>query len=76
MARQSIQQGFWMMDASLQWFIWQERIKLATGARNILNVQSVQQNNGNSSTHSGDGNTFPVSPGRSFFVRMNFIFSH
>ncbi len=76
MARQSIQQGFWMMDASLQWSIWQERIKLTTGARNILNVQSVQQNNGNGSTHSGDGNTFPVSPGRSFFVRMNFIFSH
>ena len=76
MARQRTQQGFWMMDASLQWPIWQERIKLTTGARNILNVQSVQQNSENGGAHSGSGNTFPVSPGRSFFVRMNFIFSH
>lgn len=75
-ARQRTQEGFWMMDASLQWPIWQERIKWTMGARNILNVQSVQQNSGNGGAHSGGENTFAVSPGRSFFVRMNFTFSH
>lgn len=75
-AKQRIQQGFWMMDASLQWpNIWQGRIKLTTGARNILDIQSVQQNSGNSGAHSGEGNAYPVNPGRSFFVRMNFKFS-
>jgi len=76
-ARQRTQKGFWMLDGSIQlpkW--WKKRIQLTTGVRNILNVQAVQQNGSAGSVHSGGTGTIPVSPGRSFFVRLNLDFSN
>lgn len=76
-ARQRSQQGFWMLDSSIQFSkLWKGRVQLTTGARNILNVQAVGQSSGGGGAHSGSANSSPISPGRSFFVRLNFDFSH
>lgn len=71
-ARQRTQQGFWMLDGSILLpKLWKERIQLTTGARNILNVQSVQQSGTSGGAHSGGAGIVPIGPGRSFFVRLN-----
>ncbi len=75
--RQRTQQGFWMLDGTLQLpEMWKRRIRLTAGARNILNVQAVQQSGTGGSAHSGGAGTTPISPGCSFFVRLNLDVSY
>lgn len=75
-ARQRTQKGFWMLDGSIQLRkLWKKRIQMTTGARNILNVQFVQQSGVSGGTHSAGIAATPISPGRSLFVRINFDIS-
>ena len=65
-----------MLDGSLQFpKIWQNRLLLTAGVRNILDVKTVQQSGGGGGAHSSGGGTAPISPGRSFFVRASFNLS-
>lgn len=76
-ARQRTQEGFWMLDGSIQLpKLWKGRIQLTTGARNILNVQAVRQSGAGGGAHSGGGGSAPISPGRSFFLRLQFEVSY
>ncbi|MEM1326801.1 MAG: TonB-dependent receptor [Bacteroidota bacterium] len=67
-ARQSVQDGFHWIDASVSQSLMNNRIQLTAGIRNVLNVRQINivGNNGNIHT---SGNSLPVGAGRSFFIR-------
>jgi outer membrane receptor for ferrienterochelin and colicins len=67
-ARQSVQDGFHWMDASISQPLLNNRIQLTAGIRNVLNVQQINLVGNNGNIHTSGGN-IPVGAGRSFFVR-------
>ncbi|MEO0341576.1 MAG: hypothetical protein AAF242_20500, partial [Bacteroidota bacterium] len=69
-AKQRSQDGFTMLDASIQTPLLNNRVQLTLGVRNLLDVQQVALNGGGGGAHVG-GNAAPIGPGRSFFVRAS-----
>ncbi|MEM6697232.1 MAG: TonB-dependent receptor, partial [Bacteroidota bacterium] len=69
-ARQRIQDGFTMMDASLAQPLFNNRISLTFGVRNLLNITQVNVQGGQVGAHSS-GSGLPIGAGRSFFVRAS-----
>lgn len=74
-ARQRVQDGFTMLDASISQSFFKKRLSISAGVRNLLDVQQVNVSGGTSGAHTA-GNNVPVGPGRSFFVRGSIKFSH
>lgn len=70
-ARQQIQEGFTMMDASLSHSFFNNRLNLSAGVRNLLDIRRVGVSGGGGGVHSGSSEIAPVGPGRSFFVRAS-----
>ncbi len=70
-AGQRIQEGFTMADCTLTKSLWQDRINLTIGARNLLNVQRANiEGAGSGGAHSGGSGSAPISPGRNVFTRL------
>lgn len=67
-ANQRIQDGYALLDATINQAIWDDRIRLTFGVKNILDVQQVNVKGGGGGAHSGNSGTLPVGLGRSFFV--------
>ncbi|MEM1327757.1 MAG: TonB-dependent receptor [Bacteroidota bacterium] len=67
-ARQSIQDGFAMLDASYTQSFFKNRLSLTGGIRNVLDITQVNVQGGQVGAHSG-GSALPIGAGRSFFVR-------
>jgi len=70
-ARQQLQDGFTMLDATLGRSFLNDRLQLTAGVRNLLDIQQVNLAGGGGGAHSG-GNNAPIGAGRSFFVRASF----
>ena len=68
--RQREQNGFTLLDLTLTKNLWRERLQLTGGVRNLLDVQRAAATGGGGGAHSGGGGGVPVSPGRSFFLRL------
>ncbi|MEM6320929.1 MAG: hypothetical protein AAF960_24900, partial [Bacteroidota bacterium] len=69
-AQQRIQDGFALLDATVNQALWDRRIRLTFGAKNIFNVQQVNVAGGGGGAHSSNSGSLPVGLGRSFFVNM------
>ncbi len=67
-ARQRIQEGFTMVDASLSQNFFDDRLTLSAGVRNLMDIRQIGVTGGGGGAHSS-GNGAPVGVGRSFFVR-------
>ncbi|MEL6636346.1 MAG: TonB-dependent receptor [Bacteroidota bacterium] len=68
---QRIQDGFMLTDLTVGMPIWENRFRITTGVRNLLDVQTVTvSGGGNGGAHSGSTGTAAVGLGRSFFVRL------
>ena len=72
---QNIQDGYTLLDANISKSFWKEKIQLSIGAKNLLDVSSINYSSTSGSSHSG-GNTgsVPISWGRSYFVSLNLRF--
>jgi len=68
-AGQRVQEGFTLLDWTLTKNLWRERLQLTGGVRNLLDVQRAAAAGGGGA-HSGSAGSVPVSPGRSFFLRL------
>ncbi|MCC7505931.1 MAG: TonB-dependent receptor [Saprospiraceae bacterium] len=69
-ARQRIINGFTQMDASVGKSMWNNRIVLTAGVRNLLDVQSTLITGSGTGNHTGGGTTQQnISPGRSWWLR-------
>ncbi|MEM1123142.1 MAG: TonB-dependent receptor [Bacteroidota bacterium] len=69
-AQQRIQDGFALLDATINQAIWDKRIRVTFGVKNIFNIRQVNVTGGGGGAHSGNSGTLPVGLGRSFFVNM------
>ena len=70
---QTIISGYNTLDVSVSKQLWQNRITLQIGAKNLFdntNV-SIKGDSGNGGIHSSGGSSSPVGWGRTYFVRMN-----
>ncbi|MEL7122270.1 MAG: TonB-dependent receptor [Bacteroidota bacterium] len=74
-ARQRVEDGFSLLDATLSRRFWDDRLQLTLGVRNLLDNQQANAVGGGGGAHT-DGSTVQIGPGRSFFVnaRIN-VFS-
>lgn len=70
-ARQQIQDGFTMMDLSFSKSVFNQRVNLTAGVRNLLNITQVNVSGGNAGVHNTGTGLAPIGPGRSFFLRAN-----
>jgi len=63
-----------LMDITLEEHLWEKRIYISLGLRNIFDVKSINNNIASGGVHSGDSGT-QISTGRSFFIglKLNFV---
>ncbi len=66
-ARQRIQEGFTMLDATIVQDFLNDRLSISAGVRNLLNITQVSVTGGGAGAHSS-GSGVPIGAGRSFFV--------
>ena len=64
--------GWNLLNFSLSSNLWDDRIALTIGVKNILDEREVDVTGGIGGTHGGSAATRPVHWGRSFFVRAAF----
>jgi outer membrane receptor for ferrienterochelin and colicins len=61
-----------MLDASINRAFFNEKISIAIGAKNLLDVKTVAGTGGTSSTHGSDGEGgSSVAWGRTYFIKLN-----
>ena len=63
-------EGYGLMDITLTQPLLQESIVVSLGAKNVLDVQDLQQNGGGTGIHGGGGSALPVAMGRIWWVRV------
>ncbi|GAB5555468.1 MAG: hypothetical protein Sapg2KO_50590 [Saprospiraceae bacterium] len=70
-ARQQTQDGFTMVDLSFSKSVFNQRLNLTAGVRNLLNITQVNVSGGNAGVHNTGTGLTPIGPGRSFFLRAS-----
>ncbi len=70
-ARQRLQKGFTMVDASFSQKLFNNQLSLTAGVRNLMDIRQIGVTGGGGGAHSG-GNGAPVGVGRSLFFRAGF----
>lgn len=60
------------LDVSISKAFWKNRIQLAVGAKNLLNVTNVLSEASTLGVHSSGGNSSPIAWGRSVYLRLSF----
>lgn len=69
-------QSYSMLDASVTVRIWKERFMVTAGAKNLLNVKSINYNSTNGGAHGGGGNSMSVGMGVTGFVALKINLSN
>ena len=70
-----IQDGYSILDLKLSRSFWQEHIRLNGGIKNVLNVKRTEVNGGEGDMHGANTTILHISPGRSFFAGIVFLFA-
>ncbi len=63
-----------MLDINVSKSFWKNHILVAIGAKNLLNVTSVNSQGATGGIHSSGGNSSPIAWGRSMYVRLSLNF--
>lgn len=61
--------AFNILDITANKSLWDKKLSLTLGVKNLLNVTNVLAT-GNTSVHSGGSNSMPISVGRSLFIQL------
>lgn len=70
----SVNEGFTMLDASVNKSFMQSRFNITVGVKNIFNVTSIRAT-GTNNFHSGsDGNSMMVGTGITYFTKLSYSF--
>ncbi len=67
---QAVQDGFALSDLTLTQSLWEQRIQLTGGVKNLFDVTNVAFTGGGGGAHSGGNGVNPIAMGRNFFVRL------
>jgi outer membrane receptor for ferrienterochelin and colicins len=71
---QSFMADYNMLDVNISKSVWKNRLAIAVGAKNLLNVTSVTSQASTSGVHSSGGTSSPVAYGRTLYLRLSFNF--
>ncbi len=63
--------SYQLFDATIAKQFYKDRIQLAIGMKNILDVQQVQSTLTSGGAHSGAGSSISVGTGRTLFIKLN-----
>lgn len=63
-----------MLDVNISKMFWKRHITLAIGAKNLLNVTSINSSTAEAGAHSGGGGSSPIAWGRSLYLKLSFNF--
>lgn len=66
---------FHMLDFTFSQHFLKEKLQLSAGLKNILNVNNVNASM-SGSAHSGSSSSTPVSMGRTYFIKLNYVFQN
>ena len=64
---------FHMLDFNISKQFLKEKLQLSAGLKNMLNVNNVNASM-SGSTHDGSSSSTPVSMGRTYFIKLNYVF--
>lgn len=64
--------GYHTADFTFIKSLWDKRISIGAGVKNLFNVQNVNASPGSSGAHTPGGDTVPVSTGRLYFLKLDF----
>ena len=67
---ESTSERYNMLDVSLNKSIYNNKITLTIGAKNLFDIKEIKQNNSTNSVHSSSSN-MSIGYGRSFFMQLN-----
>lgn len=62
--------GFNLMDFTIQKGFWDNRIRVSTGIKNILNVSNINGNSSSGGAHTGGDEGTQIAAGRTYFVGL------
>ena len=68
---EGVTEGWHLLNASLNGNFWNNKIRVVTGVKNLLDVQQIRA--GATGTHSSGDGLRPAHWGRSFFVQATFL---
>ncbi|MES2680140.1 MAG: TonB-dependent receptor [Bacteroidota bacterium] len=66
-------EGFSMLDANISKQLFKKHFTITLGAKNILNVNNVRASLAGG-VHSGNSSSTPIAMGRTFFLRLQYVF--
>ena len=66
---------FHMLDFNISKQFLKEKLQLSAGLKNMLNVNNVNASM-SGSTHDGSSSSTPVSMGRTYFIKLNYVFQN
>lgn len=69
--REGFAGGYHLLDAALNRGFWKDRIFLAAGVKNLLDVESIPLSGSSGGTHSSVGDSRLLGWGRTFFLRLD-----
>jgi outer membrane receptor for ferrienterochelin and colicins len=70
---QTFVQDFHMLDANLSKHLFKNRLVINLGVKNILNVNNVRASI-SGGAHSGNSSSTPIAMGRTYFIKLQYVF--
>lgn len=71
---QTMMDDYSMLDVNVSKLFWKRRITFAIGAKNLLNVTSINSSTAEAGAHTGSGGSSPIAWGRTMYVKLSFNF--
>jgi len=66
--------SYQIFDATISKFFWKQRLNVALGCKNILDVQNVRASLSGGGAHSSGGSSISVGTGRTLFLKLSLSF--
>lgn len=69
------QDAYSMLDMTVNQKLWQDKLSITAGHRNLLGVTTISSTQISSGAHGSGGSSVTISPGRTFFISLRYAFN-
>jgi len=69
------QDAYSMLDMTVNQKLWQDKLSITTGLRNLVGVTTLSSTQISSGAHGSGGSSVTISPGRTFFISLRYAFN-
>lgn len=69
------QDAYSMLDMTANQKLWQDKLSITAGLRNLAGVTTLSSTQISSGAHGSGGSSVTISPGRTFFISLRYVFN-